>query len=192
MKIAVVSDTHGYFDPHLSLLLRGVDEIFHAGDVGSGQVLEQFRAIAQVHAVRGNVDTVALALAPTLTREVGSVAIHMLHELPRPQSVLRDWAQLNPLEGKHAEHCRRFLSTFPEECRVVIFGHSHEPCALVVGGRFFFNPGSAGKRRFSLPRCFGILEVTEHDMRATFVSLDRYNEGIPEGVNLPIGGASAW
>lgn len=81
MKIAVVSDTHGYFDPHLLLLLHGVDEIFHAGDVGSGQVLEQFRAIAQVHAVRGNVDTAALTLAPTLTRKVGSVAIHMLHEV---------------------------------------------------------------------------------------------------------------
>ena len=191
MRIAVVSDTHGYFDPKLPQLLHDVSEIFHAGDVGSQAVLDQLRAIAPVHAVRGNIDAVSLGLALTLTRRLGNVDIHMVHELPKSQSVLRDWAQAGALEGKPAEHCRRFLESFPRECRVVIFGHSHEPCALRVGGKVFFNPGSAGKKRFSIPRCCGLLEISPQGLRATFLGLERYNEDLPQGVWLPIGEVKA-
>ncbi len=191
MKIGVVSDTHGYFDPHLPQLLRGVDKILHAGDVGSELVLDQLRAIAPVEAVRGNIDPDGLGLAPNLTRRFGNVKVHMLHELPKPQSTLRDWAQADPLEGKPAEHCQRFLESLPEECRVVIFGHTHEPCALILCGKVFFNPGSAGKKRFSLPRCCGLLEMSARGVHATFLGLERYNEDLPEGVWLPIGGAKA-
>jgi putative phosphoesterase len=191
MRIGLISDTHGYFDPQLPSLLQGADEILHAGDIGSQSVLDQLRAIALVQAVRGNVDSAVLGLAPTLTRRFGGVEIHMLHELPKSQSVLRDWAQAGSQEGKKAGHCRRFLESFPEECRVVIFGHSHEPGAQILGGRLFFNPGSAGKKRFSLPRCCGLLEISEQGVHATFLGLERYNENLPEGVWLPIGGAKA-
>ena len=189
MRIGVISDTHGYFDPHLPKLLHGVDEILHAGDVGPAGVLDQLRSIAPIHAVRGNVDPPDLGLAPTLTRRFGAVEIHMLHELPKPQSALRDWARAGPLGGKPAEHCRRFLEGFPDGCRVVIFGHSHEPCAVILGGRLFFNPGSAGKKRFSLPRCCGLLKISPQGVQATFLSLERYNEDLPEGVWLPSRGA---
>jgi hypothetical protein len=192
MKIGVVSDTHGYFDPHLSLRLEGVEEILHAGDVGSQAVLDQLRAIAPVQAVRGNVDSAALGLAPTLTRRFGNVEIYMLHELPKPLSALRDWARFDPLKGKATEHCRQFLESLPEGCQVVIFGHSHEPCALILGSKVFFNPGSAGKKRFSLPRCCGLLEISAEGVHATFLGLERYNDDLPEGVWLPIGGAKAW
>ena len=69
---------------------------------------------------------------------------------------------------------------------MVIFGHSHEPCAIILEGKLFFNPGSAGKRRFSLPRCFGMLEVSNQGMRATFTGLERYNEDLPESIYLPL------
>jgi hypothetical protein len=115
----------------------------------------------------------------------------MLHELPKSQYAIRDWATADPLEGKPAEHCRRFLENLPEDCRIVIFGHSHEPCALILGGKLFFNPGSAGKKRFSLPRCCGMLEVSEQGVNATFLGLESYNEDLPESVYLLIGGAKA-
>ena len=191
MKIGVVSDTHGYIDPHLPKLLSGVDEILHAGDVGSEAVLDLLRAVAPVQAVRGNIDPAGLGLAPTLTQRFGSAEIHMLHELPKPQSALREWARADPLQGKSAEHCRRFLESLPEKCSVVIFGHSHEPCALILSGKLFFNPGSAGKKRFSLPRCCGLLEISVQGVHATFLGLERYNEDLPEGVWLPIGGTKA-
>ena len=188
MRIGIVSDTHGYFDPHLTRLLHGVDEILHAGDVGSESVLNELRTLAPVQAVRGNVDSSALGLPPTFTKTFGGLQTYMLHELPKSQSTIRDWAQASPLEGKAAEHCRRFLESLLEECRVVIFGHTHEPCALILGGKLFFNPGSAGKKRFSLPRCCGMLEISPQGVQATFLGLERYNEDVPEGVYLPIGG----
>jgi hypothetical protein len=188
MLLGIVSDTHGYFDPHLPPLLQGVDEILHAGDVGSEAVLDQLHLLAPTHAVQGNVDSAVLGLPPTITKSWGGVLIHILHELPKAQSVIRDWALAEPLQGKQAEQCRRFLEGLPDGCRVVIFGHTHEPCALVLGGRLFFNPGSAGKKRFSLPRCFGKLEISDHGVRATFLGLERYNEDLPQSVDLPIGG----
>ena len=189
MTIGVVSDTHGYFDPRLPQLLSGADEILHAGDVGSQVVLDNLRTLGPVHAVRGNVDSPELGLPPVINRTCGGVKIHMLHELPVSQSAIRDWAQSEPREGKPAEHCRRFLKSLPEGCQVVIFGHSHEPCSLLLGGRLFFNPGSAGKKRFSLPRCCGLLEISPPGVRAAFLGLERYNEDLPESVYLSIGGA---
>jgi len=187
MKLGIISDTHGHFDPNLLESLRGVDEILHAGDVGTADVLDQLRVVAPVHAVRGNVDPPELGLAPTFTRRFGRVSLHMLHVLPQSQSTIRDWALAGSLEGKAAAYCRRFLDSFPEACRIVIFGHSHEPCALVLEGKLFFNPGSAGKKRFSLPRCCGVLEITATAAHATFLGLERYNE-LPEGAWLPLEG----
>lgn len=189
MKIGVVSDTHSYFDPKLPSVLKGVNAILHAGDVGSEAVLDQLRAIAPVQAVQGNIDSAALGLAPTFTQRFGRFDIYMLHELPKGQTVLREWARADHPEAKPAEPCRRFLEGLPEESRVVIFGHSHEPCAVVLGGKLFFNPGSAGKKRFSLPRCCGLLDISERGVQATFFGLERYNDDLPEGVWLSIQGA---
>jgi uncharacterized protein len=190
MKIGVVSDTHGYFDPRLSLRLDGVDEILHAGDVGSMEVLGYLGAIAPVHAVQGNTDAYPLDFPPTITRHCEGVGIYVMHELPKPQSTLDAWAQAPHLNVKPARHRDRFLESFPADCRVVVFGHSHEPCLDVVAGRLFFNPGSAGKKRFSLPRCCGVLELTPQGVRATILSLERYNnEDLPAEVWLPLGGS---
>src|SRR5579859_5560849 len=67
MRIGVVSDTHGYFDPKLSELLAGVEVIVHAGDVDSQNILDELELIAPIHAVRGNVDGADLNLPPSLT-----------------------------------------------------------------------------------------------------------------------------
>ena len=56
VRVGVVSDTHGFFDPFLKDVLAGVDIILHGGDVGSEEVLDELNRIAPVHAVRGNVD----------------------------------------------------------------------------------------------------------------------------------------
>jgi len=54
---------------------------------------------------------------------------------------------------------------------VVIFGHSHKPFDERIGGVWWFNPGSAGPRRFSLPVCVGVLEHARGQWRARHVSL---------------------
>ena len=45
MKIGLISDTHGYFDPKIPELFDGVERIFHAGDIGSNTILNALEEI---------------------------------------------------------------------------------------------------------------------------------------------------
>ena len=56
MRIGVITDTHGLFDPAVRQHFTGVDHILHAGDIGSQSVIDQLQTIAPVTAVSGNVD----------------------------------------------------------------------------------------------------------------------------------------
>lgn len=186
MKIGVVSDTHGFADPRLLELLAGTDTILHGGDVGSEEVLDELQKIAPVLAVRGNVDPKSLKLPPSLIRTFEGVQVELQHELPVPQGELEHWADGALLGKMQPERREAFLKSFDEVTRVVIFGHSHQPCLVTIGQILFFNPGSAGSKRFSLPRCFGMLEVFPRGVRGTIVSLEPHNEKLPTKVWMPV------
>ena len=188
MRIGVVSDTHGFFDARLEELFAGVDLILHAGDVGKQQVLDDLARIAPVSAVRGNVDPPQLGLPLRTTSQVGGVQVEILHQLPATQAELENWAKPARVEELGPGGRDAFLRSFEHNTRVVIFGHSHAPCSVALAGKLFFNPGSAGKQRFSLPRCCGWLEVSAHGVEATILSLQRYNRKLPEKVWLLVGG----
>ncbi len=187
MKIGVVSDTHGYFDPRLNEVLEGADLILHAGDVGTLAVLDELSQIAPVQAVAGNVDTAQLALPPSLKLKLENIQTEVTHQLPTPQGELVKWADGALLEKMHPERREAFLKCFDDATQVVVFGHSHQPCLLTLGHRLFLNPGSAGKQRFSLPRTCALLEVFPRGVRGTIAGLERYNERLPGKVWLPVG-----
>ena len=130
--------------------MRGSQHIIHAGDVGAPEILDQLAAIAPVTAVRGNVDKEAWArkLPETEVVEIGGVSIYVLHDL----------AQLD-LKPKAAGF------------DVVISGHSHVPKQDTRDGVLYFNPGSAGPRRFKLPICVGRLSVERGKVRAEIVTI---------------------
>jgi uncharacterized protein len=184
MTIGVVSDTHGYFDPCLREVLTGVDVILHGGDVGSPEVLDELQRIAPVYAVRGNVDSPASTLPLSLTLNFAWLQVEITHILPVPQSELEEWADLAPRNGKPPRRSERLLRTFSESTGAIVFGHSHTPCLVNLGGILFFNPGSAGKKRFSLPRTCGLLEVSPDYLRATIKPLERYNGELPARIQL--------
>src|SRR6266850_8598911 len=56
IRIGVIADTHGLFDPAIRRHFKDVDHILHAGDIGDQSVVEQLEQIAPVTAVSGNVD----------------------------------------------------------------------------------------------------------------------------------------
>jgi len=64
MRIGLMSDTHGRLDPQILQYFDSCDEIWHAGDIGTPELLEQLRAAKPVRAVYGNIDP------PGLTREL--------------------------------------------------------------------------------------------------------------------------
>jgi len=208
MKIGVVSDTHGFFDARLTELLAGVELILHAGDVGNVEVLDELERIAPVQVVKGNVDSqlAGLPLSLSLRLNLGettrrgaprdaalsdAVRVEMLHELPAAQTELEKWAKLARTEAPAPRGRDAFLRAFDQNTRVVIFGHSHLPCAVALCGRLFFNPGSAGKQRFSLPRCCGLLDLSAKQLGATILSLQQYNRKLPEKVVMQLGRAAA-
>lgn len=201
MKIGVVSDTHGFFDARLAELWAGVELILHAGDVGNLEVLEELERIAPVLAVKGNVDSLLAGLPLSLSLSLGGTArrgasrdavqVEMLHELPAAQTELEKWANQARTEALAPRGRDAFLRAFEQNTRVVIFGHSHLPCAVTLCGRLFFNPGSAGKQRFSLPRCCGLLDLSAKRVEATILSLQQYNRKLPEKVVMQLGRAAA-
>lgn len=130
--------------------LRGSDHILHAGDVGASGILEQLAAIAPVTAVRGNVDKDdwAKRLPKAEVFEAGGVSIYMLHDLAE--------LDLKPQAAGFS---------------AVISGHSHVPKQEMRDGVLYFNPGSAGPRRFKLPVSVGRLIVQDGGVRGEILTL---------------------
>ena len=55
-KILLISDTHGYIDEKIIKYANQVDEIWHAGDIGSINVTDKLKKIKQLRGVFGNID----------------------------------------------------------------------------------------------------------------------------------------
>lgn len=55
-KVALISDSHSYFDENTLSYLNEVDEIWHAGDIGNKNVMESLPKGKKVRAVFGNID----------------------------------------------------------------------------------------------------------------------------------------
>lgn len=55
-RIGIISDTHGTFDAPLREFLSEVDEIWHAGDIGSLELADRIAAFKPLRAVSGNID----------------------------------------------------------------------------------------------------------------------------------------
>ena len=148
--IGVISDTHGLLRPEAVEVLRGVSRILHAGDVGTPEVLEALHQIGPVTAVRGNVDRDSWAseLPTSEVVDIEGVSIYMLHNLAE--------LDLKPEAAGFA---------------VVVYGHSHVPTSEVKNGVLYFNPGSAGPRRFKLPVTVGKLVVEGGAVRAEIVEI---------------------
>jgi putative phosphoesterase len=151
MLIGVISDTHGLLRPEALAALHGSDYIIHAGDVGDPQILDKLSAIAPVTAVRGNVDHGAWArkIPATNVLEIGEVSIYVLHSLQE--------LDLKPEAAQFA---------------AVAYGHSHVPKSEVKNGVLYFNPGSAGPRRFKLPVSVGRLILEGGKIDANILILE--------------------
>ena len=143
MQIGVISDTHGLLRPEAVEALRGVKHILHAGDVGDAAILDQLRQIAPVTAIRGNIDRSGpcVQLSAIELTELGGCSIYMLHDVHE--------LDLDPVAAG---------------IQAVVSGHSHKPLIEWKKGVLYFNPGSAGPRRFSLPISVGFLEVSQNGL----------------------------
>jgi len=150
IRIGIISDTHGLLRPEAVAALRGSNYIIHAGDIGERDILKKLAQVAPVTAVRGNVDIDAWArkIPATSVFEVGGVSLYVLH-------MLQD-LDLKPEAAGFA---------------AVLYGHSHAPKQEVRNGVLYFNPGSAGPRRFQLPVSVGRLMIRDGKVTGEILDL---------------------
>src|ERR1700751_2756165 len=148
--IGVISDTHGLLRPQAVAALQGSALIIHAGDVGRAEILDELRTIAPVVAALGNVDRPAW---PDV--------------LPQSEIVKQDGVRL------YVQHILEELELDPPTAgfHAVITAHTHRPKMETKDGVLYFNPGSAGPRRFDLPVSVGRLSVGHRKVRGEVITL---------------------
>ncbi|MDY6877795.1 MAG: metallophosphoesterase family protein [Chloroflexota bacterium] len=166
--IGLLSDTHiprrlerlpaAAFDA-----LAGVDLILHAGDVDDPAALEPLRAIAPVHAVRGNVhlhefsDGGAALPAVVELHLVGrQIVLTHGHQSGLVGLWLKGWSVLIQYLGlmdsvTFNRHIARRLVRLHPAADVIVFGHTHHACREWVDGKLLVNPGAVCPTRGEQP-----------------------------------------
>ncbi|MBQ8916694.1 MAG: metallophosphoesterase family protein [Alistipes sp.] len=152
-RIGIISDTHGTFDEPLRNFLRDVDEIWHAGDIGSLDLADEIAAFKPLRAVWGNID--------------GGMARRVYEEFAyfRCEEVTVLMTHIGGYPRRYAPRAlQRIQSARP---KLFIAGHSHilkvqfDPVYQLLA----VNPGAAGLYGFHKVRTAIRLTIDGADMR---------------------------
>ncbi len=137
IRIGLISDTHGYLDPKVAEHFKNVDQIWHAGDIGTIDVCEELEKIAPLKAVYGNIDGGILRQ---------SYPEHLKFSLQG----LKIWiTHIGGYPGRYNPKIREKVYALKPD--LFICGHSHilkiQPDKKVPN-LLHINPGAAGKHGF--------------------------------------------
>jgi putative phosphoesterase len=136
MKIGLISDTHGWIHPRLFEHFKGVDEIWHAGDIGNIETADSLAAFKPFRAVYGNIDG-------TVVRKSYSEHLHFITE------EVRVWmTHIGGTPGHYDKRVKPIIYNNPPD--LFICGHSHITKIQFdkKAGFLFINPGAAGYTGF--------------------------------------------
>lgn len=136
VKIGLLSDTHSHLDPKIFEYFQEVDEIWHAGDIGSIEVIDQLKKFKPLRAVYGNIDDHILRREfPEFNRfTIENVEVLLTH-----------------IGGKPGKYAKPALDALQEKApKLFICGHSH---ILLVKmdpkfNMLWMNPGACGIKGF--------------------------------------------
>ncbi len=148
-KVAIVSDTHGYWDEAMDRHVAGCDEIWHAGDFGSVALSDHLASLARLRGVYGNIDNHALRrIHPeNLIFELEGIKVFMTH--------------IGGYPPRYSPRVRKIIAR--ETPDLYICGHSHIAKVMRDPERklLHINPGAAGKTGFHQMRTMMRLEIME-------------------------------
>ena len=156
-KIGLLSDTHGYLDPKVFEYFKDVDEVWHAGDIGSLEIVDQLKKFKPTRIIFGNIDETQIRSETKETEifTVGKMKVVMTHIAGR--------------SGRYAKGIPELLKK--EQPNIFVCGHSH--ILLVQFDKRFntlwLNPGACGIKGFHSVRTllrFGIEEDKVVQMEA--------------------------
>lgn len=136
MRIGLLSDTHGWLDPAVFDYFAECDEVWHAGDIGTMDVLEQLEAFRPVRAVYGNIDDAQIrtATAENQIFTLEGLSVVMTH--------------IGGYPGRYNARVRELLDTHQPD--LYICGHSHILKVMPDRKRqlLHINPGACGRHGF--------------------------------------------
>lgn len=152
-RIGIISDTHSTFDEPLREFLSEVDEIWHAGDIGSVELADEIATFKPLRAVYGNIDGgIARRIYPAFASfRCEGVQVLMTHIGGYPRRYAPGVAQ-------------RIQQLKP---KLFIAGHSHilkvqfDPVYQLLA----VNPGAAGLYGFHKVRTAIRLTIDGEEMR---------------------------
>ena len=152
-RIGIISDTHGTFDEPLRNFLREVDEIWHAGDIGSLELADEIAAFKPLRAVWGNID--------------GGMARRVYDEFCyfRCEEVTVLMTHIGGYPRRYAPRALQKIQS--AQPKLFIAGHSHilkvqfDP----IYDLLTINPGAAGLYGFHKVRTAVRLTIDGADMR---------------------------
>ncbi|MGV6845576.1 MAG: metallophosphoesterase family protein [Lutibacter sp.] len=134
--ILLLSDTHGYIDEAILKHVKSSDEVWHAGDIGSYDVIEKINKIKPLKAVYGNIDDykIRAEFPLDLQFKVENVSVWITH--------------IGGYPGNYNKRIKASIQHNPPQ--LFISGHSH--ILKVMHDKklnlLHLNPGAAGKHGF--------------------------------------------
>ena len=136
MTIGLLSDTHGYIYPGIIQFFSNCHQIWHCGDIGTYDVIDQLEKIAPLRAVHGNIDygEIKRTYPEQQVWTTEGLKVAMLH--------------IGGYPGKYNPMLRQLILS--EKPDLVVCGHSHILKIMYDKTHecLFMNPGAAGNHGF--------------------------------------------
>jgi len=153
MKIGLISDTHGFLDPGIFTVFEACDEIWHAGDFGTQEVIDRLSAFKPLKGVYGNIDApeIQYQFPLQLNWTHGEFRILMTHIAGYP--------------GKYLRKIKQWIAENP--CDLFICGHSHILKIIrdPVMGHLHINPGACGQEGFHFMRTAVRFDLIDNQLK---------------------------
>ena len=138
MKILLLSDTHGYLDDAILAYAAEADEVWHAGDIGPGPIIERLRERKPVRVVWGNIDDARIRreVSEHLFFSIAGLRVYMTH--------------IGGYPGRYSKPAREQLEARRGEIDLFVCGHSHILKVMPDRkyGLLHMNPGACGVHGF--------------------------------------------
>ncbi len=152
-RIGILSDTHGYIDENILKYFEKCDEIWHAGDIGTMEVVEQLEAFKPLKAVYGNIDNhkIRASFPEVNAFKCEEATVLMKHIVGYP--------------GRYDRSMQEVFESYSP--KLLVAGHSHILKVMHDKKRnlLFINPGAAGKNGFHKVRTLIRLTIDDSDFK---------------------------
>lgn len=134
MKIGLLSDTHNYLDPAIYDYFQDCDELWHAGDIGTSDLLNQLQKFKSTRVVYGNIDSTDLQrdLPEDLWFDCEGAKVLITH-----------------IAGKPPRYNKRVLGVIgANPPNILVCGHSHILRVIYdkTNQLLYLNPGACGRQ----------------------------------------------